>query len=177
MRLFIDPGVFNFNILWFQCLLLFLRKERGLLRLGAVLGEAHLGITGHISVLHRIVNLIRLGLSPLELVGVGGLADGKRLHCSSSKCECVWLTYLLAAGFSRISFYICSYWLLMCWKSGTVSFWIGPERIGLAVSSLGQSGEGTYRTAYCGLFRFSLAYALTLNNYKYVCDGTLRKLN
>ena len=37
------------------------------------------------------------------------------------------VTYLAFAGFSRISLYIWSKMLLMCWKSGTVNFWIGPK--------------------------------------------------
>lgn len=36
-------------------------------------------------------------------------------------------TYLAFAGLSRLSCYICSYTFVMCWKSGTVSFWMGPR--------------------------------------------------
>lgn len=82
VRLFIDPWVFNFNILWFQCLLLLLREERWLLLSCEFVRWGGLPGATHISVFHRIVSEISRGLSLLHRVGVGGFANRERLHLS-----------------------------------------------------------------------------------------------
>ena len=55
--------------------------------------------------------------------------DGKTrlLHRFSVRLQCHFCsTNLDFAGLSKLSLYNLSYTFVMCWKSGTLSFWMGP---------------------------------------------------
>jgi hypothetical protein len=82
MGLLVNPGVFYFNFLWFQLLLLFLCEEAWWV-ISAALGSIGLAVASRISVFRGIINHVRLGHSPLELVRVVGFADRERLHLLS----------------------------------------------------------------------------------------------
>ena len=129
MSLLVNPWVFDLDVFWLESIVLLLSQQWWLT---VVLNNLILLSTKR-SVVHGAVDLVSWGLVISRLVWVGGLSDWEWLWLLPVNYKNVlWIyyekrRYLFLFGFSKISFYICSYWLLMCWKSGTVSFWIGPR--------------------------------------------------